>query len=295
MTKENSKKKRDLIIPVYLDTKIVLDTLAIMEDGLSMVRSITTSESSTDNNRSTFDAKVGTKNLFSLLKIGGEYNKNKEGSESASNIEKYEKTHTMVSLFATMKDNLNDSEQIKFDFSSARTGDFIELKGDIKINPLSDLLNNSKDFIALSNNFNNNNNNNNNNQNKKKGGNNNNLGKQIDILKRLINPGDQLDVILHSENVNAVIPVNEAYFINADKKELTTGKYKVLGKIVDKAGSGESISTLRYSPLSLLSDDILKMFIEAFDNDDFNKMLKEPIKFDVEGPVLLIKPIAIYI
>lgn len=288
-------KKINLVIPIYLDTKIVLDTLAIMNDGLSMVKSITTSESSADKNASDYDARVGVKNLFSILNMSGGYSNNKEGSESASNIEKYEKIHTMVSLFAEMKNGLNELELIKKDFCSAGAGDFVELNGDMKINPLSDLLNNSKDFIALSNNFNNNNNNNNNNQNKKKGGNNNNLGKQIDILKRLINPGDQLDVILHSENVNAVIPVNEAYFINADKKELTTGKYKVLGKIVDKAGSGESISTLRYSPLSLLSDDILKMFIEAFDNDDFNKMLKEPIKFDVEGPVLLIKPIAIYI
>lgn len=282
-------KKINLVIPIYLDTKIVLDTLAIMNDGLSMVKSITTSESSADKNASDYDARVGVKNLFSILNMSGGYSNNKEGSESASNIEKYEKIHTMVSLFAEMKNGLNELELIKKDFCSAGAGDFVELNGDMKINPLSDLLNNFKELMEMSNKFNNNN------PNRKKAGNDKNLNKQIEILKKLINPGDQLDVILHSENVNAVIPVNEAYFINANKKELTTGKYKVLGKVVDMAKSGESISTLRYSPLSLLSKDIFKQFVEAFDNDDINKMLKEPIKFSVEGPALLIKPIAIYI
>ncbi len=292
MDKTKSEKEiKNLIIPIYLDTKIVLDTLAIMNDGLSMVRSITTSESSADKNSSTLDAKVGVKNLFSLLNMGGEYNKNNEDSISTSNIEKYEKTHTMASLFTKMKNNLDDLGQIKTDFASVKAGDFVEMNGDMNINSLSDLLNGIKELLPMLNNFDNNNTNSNSSTNST----NRKINKQIGILKKLINPDNQLDVILHSKDINAVIPVNEAYFVNSNKKELTTGKYKVLGKVVDKAIEGKSISTLRYSSLSFLSNDILKQFMEAFNNDEINKMLKEPIKFNVEGPALLIKPIAIYI
>lgn len=57
----DSKIKADrLIIPVYINEKIVLDMLAIMEDGFSMVSQINYTEHKEDCSTQKIDAGIST-------------------------------------------------------------------------------------------------------------------------------------------------------------------------------------------------------------------------------------------
>lgn len=68
---EHDIKSDRLIIPVYINEKIVLDMLAIIEDGFSMVSQINYTEHTENNSVQKADAEISTSTtlLSKLLKI----------------------------------------------------------------------------------------------------------------------------------------------------------------------------------------------------------------------------------
>ena len=59
--------KEQLVIPVYLNEKIVLDMLAIIEDGFSKVSEVSTSYESADKINTKIEAGFSTKNILEKL------------------------------------------------------------------------------------------------------------------------------------------------------------------------------------------------------------------------------------
>ena len=52
---KNVFKSNRLIVPIYINEKLVLDMLAIMEDGFSMVSQVNYTENSENNNSETIE------------------------------------------------------------------------------------------------------------------------------------------------------------------------------------------------------------------------------------------------
>ena len=103
--------KEQLIIPVYLNEKIVLDMLAIIEDGFS------------------------TKNILEkLLKIQLNAEISGETMEGDSGNSKSEKVHTNVSLFSKFRIALEKNNLLfckagnEIDIEKCKTGDFVVVK-----------------------------------------------------------------------------------------------------------------------------------------------------------------------
>ena len=89
-----------LVIPVYLNEKIVLDMLAIIEDGFSKVSEVSTSYESADKINTKIETGFSTKNILEkLLKIQLNAHINGDSTESDRESSKSEKVHTNVSLF----------------------------------------------------------------------------------------------------------------------------------------------------------------------------------------------------
>ena len=86
--------KNKLTIPIYLNTKIVFDMLATIEDGFSEVKNIQTSRNK--NREEDAEANIGTGNHFALFNVGIK-GKLKSGNNSGETITE-EKTHTTVSV-----------------------------------------------------------------------------------------------------------------------------------------------------------------------------------------------------
>lgn len=139
-------KKEQLIIPVYLNEKTVIDMLAIIEDGFSMVSEINTSSQVNNSVDSKIGAGFSTKALLDkLLKIQLEASIEEERAEGNQSNVKKEKVHTNVSLLSKFRSELINNKLLSFkageklDFNKISTGDFIELEGELQKNPMIDI------------------------------------------------------------------------------------------------------------------------------------------------------------
>ena len=104
----NNINSNSLIIPVYINEKIVLDMLAIMEDGFSMVSQINYTEHAESNSMQRGDVGLSTSAtiLSKLLKIDVSGKLGTEGNRGEN--ENVIKEKKIPVVFLTAKDDEND-------------------------------------------------------------------------------------------------------------------------------------------------------------------------------------------
>lgn len=279
-----------LTIPIYLNTKIVFDMLATIEDGFSEIRNIQTS--SETGNETGVSADVGTGNVFAWLNFG--VRGNLKSNDQQSSIITEQKTHTTVSLFQKLKTVLEENNLIKGEEDPVGEGDFVEVQGTLKLNPMIELLTNMKEFMQLATAF------------EDKGGNKSNARKmmenqkistQIDTLVKGLQVDGKKDIICQTLTKSIVINTDLNYFLNKSMSEITDGNYKVLGKVTKICQENEDgISLLRNTAFSRLKIDKMREFQELFNSNELKPFFgDEKITSVVESPTMMIIPIAIYI
>ena len=184
---------------------------------------------------------------------------------------------------------------IKRDLDSIKIGDFVELQGILKTNPVIDMLSGLKELMELANLFSDNKSNNNKTKTQKLMSDNK-LNAQIDGLIKGLQVGGKKDIICETENLSVVLPTDENYFLNGNMTEITDGNYKILGKIVKICKKEGEISLLRNTVFSRLQLDKMKEFQELFNDPSLSQFVGEGgIATSVKAPVIMIIPIAIYI
>lgn len=283
--------KNKLTIPIYLNTKIVFDMLATLEDGFSEVKNIQTSKSK--NREEDAEANIGTNNLFALFSVGIKGNL-KSGNSSDQTITE-EKTHTTVSLFQKLKADLDAAKLINRNIDKYEIGDFVEIQGNLKTNPLIDMLSALKELMALANLFSDKPKNNN--QSKKdKLMSDAKFNAQIEGLINGLQAGGKKDIICETPELKVVLPTDENYFLNNNMSEITDGNYKILGKVVQIYKDSGEISLLRNTVFSKLQLDKMKEFQDVFNDPALANFVGEGgITTTVKAPVIMIIPIAIYV
>jgi len=282
--------KNKLTIPIYLNTKIVFDMLATIEDGFSEVKNIQTSKSRSSEDE--VEANIGTSNLFAFLSVGIKGNMKSGSNDGQTVIE--EKTHTTVSLFQRLKAQLEDEELINRDIEKLEIGDFVELQGVLKTNPLIDMLSGLKELMTLANLFSDKPKSN---QSKKeKLMSDNKFNAQIEGLINGLQADGKKDIICETSGTKVILPTDENYFLNNNMSEVTDGNYKILGKVVQICKEEGEISLLRNTVFSRLQLDKMKEFQDVFNDPSLSQFVGEGgITTTVQAPVVMIIPIAIYI
>ena len=134
-----------LTIPIYLNTKIVFDMLATIEDGFAEVKNVQTSK--IKNQEDGVEANIGNKNSFALLNFSfkGAIKDNISNGETTSE----ERIHTPVSLFQKLKEQLEEANLIIKDINKIQIGNFVEIQGILKKNPVIDMLSKIKQLVPL--------------------------------------------------------------------------------------------------------------------------------------------------
>ena len=126
-------KADQLVVPVYINEKIVLDMLAIIEDGFSMVSQVNYTEHKENSNMQRLEAGAATSAtiLSKLLKIDLKGELSHSGNSGENECVAKEKVHTNVSLLSKFRTFLVDGKMLKtgLDVSDTRIGDFIEVEG----------------------------------------------------------------------------------------------------------------------------------------------------------------------
>lgn len=280
-----------LTIPIYLNTKIVFDMLATIEDGFSEVKNIQTSKNK--NHEDDAEVNIGTNNLFAFLNVGIRGNHKVESNDGQTVAE--ERTHTPVSLFQKLKKQLDDEKLINRDINNAIIGDFIEFQGTLKTNPVIDMLAGIKELMVLANLFSDSKGKQN--QSKKdKLMSDSKFNAQIEGLINGLQAGGKKDIVCVNDTMKIILPTDENYFLNNNMSEVTDGNYKILGKVIQICKEDGEISLLRNTVFSKLQIEKMKEFEELFNDPALKQFIGEDgLSTKVKAPVAMIIPIAIYI
>lgn len=286
-----------LMIPVYINEKIVLDMLAIIEDGFSMVSQVNSSEQKESTMRQTGDVSASTSLLNKLLKIDlkGEISHTGNIGES-ENISK-EKVHTNVSLLSKFRTALEKEKLLdtSSDISNMKIGSFIELEGELQKNPLIDYMEKIVAMFRMADIF----------SDEPELGNKKNVAlqkkkenqtlKQIKDFSNELKHSGTVDFILDGSGGTVVLSAQEQYLANDNISEILGGRFKVLGKVIAVCKDDSAcIDLLRKTTLSILKDETLADIFAEFKSEDMQQFNLPELVTKIKGPAMIVIPIAIY-
>ena len=146
------KNKNSLIVPIYINEKIVIDMLAIIDDGFSKVSQINSVENIDKNEKNAVKVGVSTSSIISkFLKIDFKGDIANQKTTQRNNSMSKEKVHTNVSLLSKFRSYIFENEilKINFDIGKLKIGDFIEFEGELQKNPLIEFLDAFVDIYKL--------------------------------------------------------------------------------------------------------------------------------------------------
>ena len=296
---ENNIKLDRLIIPVYINEKIVLDMLAIIEDGFSMVSQINYTEHKESSSAQKVDAGISTSApiLSKFLKIDVSGGLSHEGNKGENENVIKEKVHTNVSLLSKFRGFLVENKILKSDlnFSEVRVGDFIEVEGELQKNPIINYMDSFIDLFRMADIF----------TEKTQLGNRtqakNQKQKEDEVVKQIKSFTDELkhsgtiDFILSDVKGTTVLSVQEQYLANDNISEILGGHFKILGKVISICKEDtENIDLLRKTSLSIFQEDLLNELFAELKTDDMKQFNLPEIRTKIESPAVIVIPIAIY-
>lgn len=289
-----------LIVPVYINEKIVLDMLAIMEDGFYTVSQVNYTEHKESNSSQKAGVGVSTSAtiLSKLLKINiaGELNHSGSNGENESIFK--EKVHTNVSLLSKFRGYLEDNNMLKIDFemSNMEVGDFIEVEGELQKNPLINYMELIIDLFRMVDIFTEEPQLGNKKQTNNQKSQDNKMLNQIKAFASELKNSGTIDFVLSDQKGTAVLSAQEQYLANDNISEIIGGRFKVLGKVISVCKDGaDEIDLLRKTSLSILSEELLTEIFSGFKIDNLKQFNLPELKTKIHAPAAIIIPIAIYV
>lgn len=288
-----------LMIPVYINEKIVLDMLAIIEDGFSTVSQVSYSDHKENSNAQKIEAGVSTSAsiLSKLLKIDLKGELSHSGNCGETENTTKEKVHTNVSLLSKFRAFLTDANILKsgFDISNMKIGDFIEVEGELQKNPLINCMDIFVDVLRMADIFAEKPQLNAKTQAKAQKQQQDETMKKIKSFASELKHSGTVDFILSDSAGTVVLSAQEQYLSNDNISEILGGHFKVLGKVIAIcADKTESIDLLRKTTLSILPHDLLADMFLCLQNEDMKQYNLPELKTEISGPAVIVIPVAIY-
>lgn len=288
-----------LLIPVYINEKIVLDMLAIMEDGFSTVSQVNYTEHKENENTQKGGGSVSTSATIwsKLFKIDFSGELAHTGNKGESETVTKEKVHTNVSLLSKFRSFLMEEKILKtdFDVEKMNIGDFIEVEGELQKNPLIDCMDKFADVFRMAEIFSGEPQLGNKTQAKAQKKQEQEVVKQIQSFSGELKHSGTIDFVLSDAKGTVVLSLQEQYLSNDNISEILGGRFKVLGKIIAICkDDSENIDLLRKTTLSILPEEILNTMFVGFQDENFRQCNLPELKTKISGPALIVIPIAIY-
>lgn len=128
----------ELVVAVYLDTNVLLDLLATVEDGFTLVERVTSGQTRDRASEQGGSAEVGIPFHFFRLGLTGKLARSSKTGETATS--ESELTHTYGSLLHRLRRYLIEEHLVHTATSSVTcsVGDFVEFTGLVRPNPFTD-------------------------------------------------------------------------------------------------------------------------------------------------------------
>ena len=181
------------------------------------------------------------------------------------------------------------------DVSEMNIGDFIEVEGELQKNPLINYMEMFSDVFRMAEIFT---------DPPKVGGKTEaknkkqeavGLAKQIKSFTDELKHSGTVDFILSNDNGTVVLSAQEQYLSNDNISEIIGGRLKKKKKVIGVCKErSDSIDLLRKTSLSILSEELLSEMFSGFQGAELSQFNLPPFKTKIDGPALIVIPIAIY-
>lgn len=226
--------------------------LASINDGFTQVTKLKTASAAESNLGGMIEADLGNKNIFALLGVKLKGKTDINHSREHNKEQEQEKIHTPSSLFNNLKGQLFKEKLVKRiegKIDNIQPGEFIEISGILKINPLIRMMENMTRVLELATVM----------QNdgtgkkaKQKNLEDKKTITQMEAFTNSLKANGMVDMICEMNEMNgikAVLPVYMDYFFNGNSSEIVDGKFKILGKVAKVCDQDEKIDLLRNTSL----------------------------------------------
>lgn len=288
-----------LIVPVYLNQKLVFDLLAMLQGGISTITTVTESSSNTNTDGEKISAGFGLSQAFStLLKIDLSGSKEKTVGSEETNTSSQERVHTPASLFFQLRNILLEKGYLKeANEELPQAGDFVEFEGFLKRNPIVETIDSLAEMMDIAEAFEDKP------QQQKKGGRNQTsenqkVKQQMVKFSDALKAGSTIDLSSASlkAGYTAVVTVETCFLNDPLMSDLVDGQFKIIGKVIKSVNdSSESINLLRKTALSKMPSALMIEALGHLSSLGSEQGFDIPeLKLEIEGPAIQVLPIAIY-
>lgn len=289
-----------LIVPVYLNQKLVFDLLAMLQGGISTVTTVTESSSNKNTDGERVSAGFGLSEAFStLLKIDLSGSKEKTTGTEETNTSSQERVHTPASLFFQLRNLLLEKGYLKENQKDLpKAGDFVEFEGFLKRNPILETIDSLAEMMDMAEAFEDKP------QSKKGSSSTKHQSEYQKIKQQMVRFSDALKlgstIDLSSASLEngytAVVTVETGFLNDPLMSDLVDGQFKIIGKVIKSVSdSSESINLLRKTALSKMPSELMLNAMAHLSSLGSEQGFGIPeLKMEIEGPAIQVLPIAIY-
>lgn len=286
---------KDLVIPVYLNQRIVFDLVAVLEGGIASVTQVSQTQAQSAGESRHIGSSFGVgAALSSLLKIDLTGKRDRQSSDESSTTTTQDRIHTPASLFITLRAILREKGYLKDVDAETKLapGDLVEFSSVLKKNPLLDTLDSFVEMIDMFQAFAEK-------PPKGKGKQTNEIQqikKQMATLTASLKGGDTMDLTTPAlpSSHRAVITLETQNLNDPTMSDLVDGTFRVVGKVTRcLLESDQAISLNRKSAINRLPSSALEQFREAFKTPELAEMSLPELEWEIPGPAIQVLPIAI--
>lgn len=291
-----------LIVPVYLNQRLVFDLLAMLQGGISTVTAINKTENVNSQNSEQAKASFGLNAAFSsLLKIDLSGEKGSQKSKSDAKSVSEERVHTPASLFYQLRNILIEEKiLVKMnDTSHPKSGDIVEFEATLNKNPIVETIDSLSEMLKIVVMFDDTPKvqpNKSGKQSQVSGYEK--LRQQMDAFSTSLKVGNTIDLTANNleSGHEAVVTLETEYLNDPLMSDLADGKFHVVGKVIRSfEDKNESISLIRKTALSKMPESVREQFFGALSALGTDKGFDIPaLRWNISGPAIQIIPIAIY-
>lgn len=291
----------NLIVPVYLNQRLVFDLLAMLQGGISTVTAVTKHESKELSESNKASASFGlSEALSSLFKIGLNAEVGSLGKEQENLSIQEERVHTPASLFYQLRNTLLEKEYLHqiSPSSTVKSGDIVEFTVKLKRNPIIETMDALNEIMTMAIVF----------EDKPAGNSKSTKGassnenikikKQMEAFSESLKSGNTIDLTASKllSGHDAVITLESIYLNDPAMSDLVDGEFKVTGKVIRSIDdASESINLMRKAAFSKLPRPLLEQIIGQFSLLGLQQGFDIPeLIMEIEGPAIQVLPIAIY-
>jgi hypothetical protein len=285
----------DLIVPVYLNQRVVFDLLAMLKGGLAEVTTVSEAKKVAGEASVEVGGSFGlSKALSSLFRIDFSGKSSGKAGGEASTTRNEDRIHTPASLFIQLRALLKSQRALLFDTPNLRPQprDIIEFSSTLKRNPFIETLDSFVGILEMSQAFA---------QQPQKGKAALNefqkMKKQIEMMTAAVKAGNMVDLTTASLSCGyrCIITLEKQYLNDPTMSDLVDGTFDVVGKVIRVLDKNEgAISLNRKNVIGVLPDGALRQFQNALQTPEARELRLPQFEWEIPAPVIQVLPIAIF-